>query len=389
MDLVEWEQQLRKEQQQLLLSGSKAAPQDAPHRDARRQRVSPRAIHPLQEEQPPSAVAAAGGGVPTSPRKVVQQECLPLPPAVWNSPRPARSLKMGTSPKGEAKSVSFKEFPCFSGHSQPLGVCTEETLVFVDADGVVNVGIRDKANSAPVMLCDTNLERARMASCSTSYLVSQLARKPLDHGEEGTFSKYIAKDGSEIVPEFAARLSELFVLAGPRATIVLSSSWRKPSNEKRLVAFEAAIASHLGEDFGFDAMTGPGSDLPKSRLELIGLAVREFTANRDFEKSGPLKVLVLEDFAASSTAALRPHADSVHSAEEYLKKSSSMPDRTAVKLIHSYSEMTTERGDRFQVGTGLTQKMCCEAKRFLLGGPCSWCCQRIAAGDVQDGVCAL
>lgn len=260
------------------------------------------------------------------------------------------------------------------GMSGPNGIPPgPETLVFVDADGVINVGIRDSAGQAPLLLCEANLARCREQKKCTSgpvHVVSSVACRVVGHGEEDSYAKYATQAGSnDITPEFAARLAEIIRAAGPRCMLVLSSSWRKPNHVKRVLALEAAISKFADKPTKFTAKTGPGGDEPHHRLHLIGEFVRQYTAGRDPKLHGDLRVLVLDDFAASHPRDWRErpgNVDSVGAVEDFWRKCSACPENTAVKLVHTYEEWVTEHGVRVQIGSGLTPGKASEACRFLL-----------------------
>jgi hypothetical protein len=152
--------------------------------------------------------------------------------------------------------------------------------------------------------------------------------------------------------------------------MVLSSSWRKSTNGKRVEALEAALSKYSGRNITFDAHTKLGSDHPEKRLELIGDFVCEYSENRK-GSDRPLQVLVLEDFSATSPRQWK--FQSIEGAEAYLRERSFQPEQTSVKLVHCYDEWTASFGESVQVGTGLTHAKVCESEYFLLDTfPCSF-----------------
>mmetsp|Transcript_7499 Transcript_7499/g.12043 ORF Transcript_7499/g.12043 Transcript_7499/m.12043 type:complete len:303 (-) Transcript_7499:68-976(-) len=245
-----------------------------------------------------------------------------------------------------------------------------ETLIFVDADGVVNVGIRDTPGQSPLLLCETNLNRCRQRAVCTgpSHIIKSAAEKDVGHGDDGTYSKFATVAGSSDICEvFAERLAGIIRVAGPRCRTILSSSWRKPSHHSRVVALEAAISKYGGKSFKFDDRTRLGGDEPEKRIQLIGDFIREHTKNRS-SSAGALRVVVLEDFAATHPRQWKFGINSKDSTEEYWRCSSSQPEKAFVKLVHCYEEWLTDQGMLVQIGSGLTCAKVCEAELFLTGG---------------------
>jgi len=252
-----------------------------------------------------------------------------------------------------------------------------DTLIFVDADGVINVGINDGHGQAPLLLCQDNLARCKPCTSppragsvkAISHIMYETACRQVGHGDEGTFSKFATPGADHMCSLFVQRLAEIRQHAGPRAKMVLSSSWRQSQHLKRVEALEAALSKCSGEKITFDAQTQPGSDHPSVRLQLIGDFVHEYSVNH--QHSGrPLRVLVLDDFAASQP----PMENFATTVEAHLRERSCQPERTSVKLVHCYEKWTTSLGLSVQAGTGLTRARMCEAEHFLLSKPaCSFC----------------
>jgi hypothetical protein len=246
-----------------------------------------------------------------------------------------------------------------------------ETLLFVDADGIVNVGIRDTPGQSPLLLCESNLNRVlQRASCTgASHIISSAASREVGHGENGTYSKFATVAGSSDICEvFAERLADIIRFAGPRCKTVLSSSWRKPAHHARVMALEAAVTKYGGKMFKFDERTKLGGDDAEKRIQLIGEFLRDYTAKRS-SSEGPLRVVVLEDFAATHPRQWK-FANGICSQdglEEHWRCCSSDSEQTFVKLVHCYEEWTTDQGALVQIGCGLTSAKVCEAERFLMG----------------------
>jgi hypothetical protein len=231
-----------------------------------------------------------------------------------------------------------------------------------------------------LLLCERNLAACKPcdspppagSAAATSHIMFSTAYRQVGHGDEGTYSKFATPTGShDICPLLAQRMAEILRHAGPHTKMVLTSSWRKPAHQKRVEALEAALSKYSGKNITFDARTKPGCDQPEKRLELIGDYVREYSENRQ-RSDRPLRVLVLEDFAATHPQQF--NSQSIEGVEAYLRERSFQPKQTSVKLVHCYEEWTTSFGQSVQVGTGLTRAKVCEAERFLLDkSPCSFC----------------
>lgn len=263
-----------------------------------------------------------------------------------------------------------------------------ETLIFVDCDGVFNVGIRDTPGQSPILLCDANLARCEKGAATSSpssncgsaaHIIACAAAHDIGHGDDGTYSKFATASGSsDICPLFAKRMADIIRHAGPNYVMVLSSSWRKACHQARVIALEAALSKFSGQSIKFGSRTRPGGDEPEKRLEIIGDFVREYSTNRN-NPAAPLRVLVLDDFAATHPRSwsFSERIWSKESVEECLRERSAQPNLTYVKLVHTYDEWTTDFGVQVQIGSGLTEAKVCEAECFLLGKPpCSICCSR-------------
>mmetsp|Transcript_68128 Transcript_68128/g.221847 ORF Transcript_68128/g.221847 Transcript_68128/m.221847 type:complete len:302 (-) Transcript_68128:190-1095(-) len=264
---------------------------------------------------------------------------------------------------------------------------TADTMIFVDVDGVLNVGARDDGG-APLMLNCDGIEDAtklwgkheKHPMRDTIERLVSISRRPLDHGEDATFSKLASVGSSEVSDVLIGRLAELIRAAGERRMVVLSSRWK--SHRKRVQRLEEVISLHLKAPFTFDAKTATDRLMtPEGRLESIGdflAGLCEWRGKKGLR--GKLRALVLEDFHInpmggwSCGGALIP---SVDAAERYLRQrlppaadaetcsSGSEPMMLEVKLVHTYTEWKTPGGLRVQVGTGLTMKYFCEAARAL------------------------
>ena len=132
-------------------------------------------------------------------------------------------------------------------------------LVFVDVDGVLNVACRTPKGSVPLNAgnVDLAMDMRRVGRVnSTAERIAAISEHSLDHGEEGTFSKYTTEESAQDVCEhFLVRLVQLIAAGGKTRRVVLSSTWRRPQHKKRRQVLEHRISTHLGEPFVFDDRT--------------------------------------------------------------------------------------------------------------------------------------
>ncbi|CAK0790491.1 unnamed protein product [Prorocentrum cordatum] len=249
-----------------------------------------------------------------------------------------------------------------------------DTVIFVDVDGVLNVGAKDRSGS-PILLNDSNIRLARSLwreSCwpenypererLTVETLMAVCQKRLD-GESETLANLATQNPSHISDVLVGRLAEIIGLAGPRAIIVLSSTWQAARHKKRLEELQRCLTKWLGREFRFDASTGSLDELPNGRLRAIGNCVAELTAQGGAAaaaaEAGRLRVLLLEDFFISplrGTWSLDGQPiDSPASVEEYIGSRVLPPAAARVRLIHTYSEWVTGDGSLLCCGVGLSR----------------------------------
>lgn len=249
-----------------------------------------------------------------------------------------------------------------------------ETLVFVDVDGVINVGIRDTETRSPLLLCEKNLAQSKQTPGKTSHIIRSVGRRQIGQGDEGTYARFATtSDSSDICPILAQRMAEIIVHAGPQVVMVLSSSWRKDSHQNRVLDLEAALSKYSGTSIKFEHRTKPGGDNPDKRVALIGDFIHDYTESRS-ASLGPLRVLVVDDFAATHPRDWQfPDAiTSERNLEDHWRGRSAQPDETFVKLLHTYDEWKTDKGVPVQIGSGLTCAKVSEARRWLSGKADTW-----------------
>lgn len=132
-----------------------------------------------------------------------------------------------------------------------------DTILFVDVDGVLNVGIYDPFD-APILLKSSELSVAREIvamdyrgfDSATAYKICALANAPADEDAKNgtTFEALASQD--QLSKVLVGRLSELIQDAGPKCHVVLSSSWRKRQHLKRREKLELDLSEALGRCAG-------------------------------------------------------------------------------------------------------------------------------------------
>jgi len=151
-----------------------------------------------------------------------------------------------------------------------------ETIIFVDVDGVLNVGVCVEGGNM-VGLSDESAQQAvqRVNSgerCNdvTQRLVAVYNQK-LPDGSGEMYASLACGSNQMTSPVLTRRLAQLIRLAGERRTVVLSSSWRHPKHAARVRELEQILSRHMGTSFTFDTCTPPGSEFKAGdRLGCLG-----------------------------------------------------------------------------------------------------------------------
>jgi hypothetical protein len=248
-----------------------------------------------------------------------------------------------------------------------------DTLIFLDVDGVLNVGVNDGPND-PVAFTSGNLQLAcqvaAAAETSDIHLVAErilaVAARKLEHGENGTYAKLIAKD-DELSDLLVSRFAKLVQAAGSSCHLVFSSTWRK--HTKRKQHLESCIGKHMGKPFTFDASTLLRDEpTPMDRLQIIGEYLVDFCKHRGSDAPLALRILVLEDFCSTALCGQECQGvciDSPEAAERYLAELIGNDFDVKVKCVHTYDSWTTEQGEPIAVGCGLTMEHFAVGLSFL------------------------
>mmetsp|Transcript_106705 Transcript_106705/g.306959 ORF Transcript_106705/g.306959 Transcript_106705/m.306959 type:complete len:190 (+) Transcript_106705:28-597(+) len=157
-----------------------------------------------------------------------------------------------------------------------------DTIIYVDINGVLNVGIRDDGAS-PLLLDSENLSMARRARDlrllspqARDYIdrVTSVADRRVGSGEGATYSDYACAGGKQVVDALLARLAQI-IRAADDPFVVLTSNWRKPKHKEKMRRLEDAISKHMGSPFVFDGATDVADDSNAAdRLLCIGEHLR-------------------------------------------------------------------------------------------------------------------
>mmetsp|Transcript_47791 Transcript_47791/g.134964 ORF Transcript_47791/g.134964 Transcript_47791/m.134964 type:complete len:280 (+) Transcript_47791:63-902(+) len=270
----------------------------------------------------------------------------------------------------------------FCGLAHPQDEGSIETILFVDVDGVLNVGIEDPGKKS-VSFNDVNVQKAlRMRGASQDVAVPDMVEKILSiyekevgHGEGSTYAEFTSSEIG-VCDKMVERFAQIIKTAGDNCIVVLTSSWRHPRHVKDLQQLELAVHGNLGKNFTFHHRTALVHDnSPEKRLHTIG----EFIATKGsqiFRSSRKWRVLVLEDFHVNAIDGWLCDGmpiDSAITAEKYLLNRMPSFIEVSVKLIHTFSTWTTPSGLTVRIGTGLTKEHYCKAMKFLGNHNCDYC----------------
>mmetsp|Transcript_74487 Transcript_74487/g.177374 ORF Transcript_74487/g.177374 Transcript_74487/m.177374 type:complete len:327 (+) Transcript_74487:104-1084(+) len=264
-----------------------------------------------------------------------------------------------------------------SGQIKPEG--KTDTLIFLDVDGVLNIGIRD-GTKPPLELSAASVTKAKtlwpqraktdpgVRSCIER--IVEANNHELGFGEDATYGKFLSSSTTRVSDVLVERLANIIRAAGgpnERRQVVLASTWRHPRHSGLAKQLEQAVSHHLGRQFTFDARTSLwADDHAEGRLRAIGNFVEEYSNNH-----GPLtrlRVVVLDDFCVTPLQGWwmdGVEVNSVAAAEAYLQARIKDCTYSQVKVVHTYEEWTCPNGMKMQVGAGLKMEHFAAAIRFL------------------------
>jgi len=242
------------------------------------------------------------------------------------------------------------------------------TLLFVDIDGVLNIGVGDTGN-APFSLNSDNIAiaGAKPAKSRCAQLLLGVACKQVDH--ENTTYGELCKGSPQLADIYVKRLADIIAAAKSQGQLmcVLSSTWRT-HNVKGVRVLEQKVSKLLGECWKFDEQTDTQEFKGRGgRLENIGNFLSDWseTSTVSFDI---VRALVLEDFHITRLDGWSCHERDMTCAEDVdaLLRTCLPPKMNAATcLIHTYDEWKTDSGLLLQVGSGLTMKHFDKAMAFL------------------------
>jgi len=260
------------------------------------------------------------------------------------------------------------------------------TWLFVDLDGVVNIGIRDDEGGM-LDFNPTNLRRAlkreeflccRSRDASARRILS-VSNFELGHGEHATCMKFLASPQLHASDVLIDRLAQLISAAGSSRRVILTSRKRLRHHAERVFQIEDAISHSLGRPFSFDDRTPPCQDVhADQRLSLIGAYIAKHC--NPSQQGTRVRVLVLDDFFATPLSGWRCDGVSMSSAEDverYLSECFADTSSASVRLLHTYDEWKTQDGLHVQIGSGLTMAHLCNGLHFLGQHQCDYCVSKL------------
>mmetsp|Transcript_34517 Transcript_34517/g.99386 ORF Transcript_34517/g.99386 Transcript_34517/m.99386 type:complete len:313 (+) Transcript_34517:37-975(+) len=239
-----------------------------------------------------------------------------------------------------------------------------DTLIFVDVDGVLNVGIRDGAR-APLVLNDANVAVAQGCKDGAFSIVRYDSVSKVSSAAH-MFSDLVCEGASQCSEVLVKRLADILASASGRSSVVLSSNWRKAKFNSAVEELQEDISRHLGEAFIFDDRTEVVSEIrARDRLRSIGAFVKRHYSQPG--RSAPLRVLIIDDFFATGLSGWACDGVCMHGEEDfqtYLQQCAPFAD-LRVKLVHCYQEWRTAEGVPVQAGVGLSDDDVQVARAFL------------------------
>lgn len=269
-----------------------------------------------------------------------------------------------------------------------------QTVIFVDVDGVLNVGARD--GGGPLLINKVNIGRAQsvMRARARSEDGACLQRDPEDclvdkesqcaqkilavseypegRRDKGTLSMLAAGEFgfSDIL---VSRLAALIASTTPEPKVVLASSWRQTRFRSRAETLRRAIQQKLGHEFRWSGMTAEKEECTAGdRLRCIG----EYLEEMELPSMVETRLLVLDDFFITPFDGWNidgVRIECPEDAEDYLLRHCQSLGTVAVKVVHPYEEFIAGRDSRgrdihVKAAVGLTEKHFNAAADFLLRG---------------------
>lgn len=244
------------------------------------------------------------------------------------------------------------------------------TVVFVDVDGVLNVGIKDPPLN-PLLLSTSNVSRAVRSEGGLSAKVVEVCKRLQQGQAPGGRAAYseLASDARTSLSEvLIGRLAKVLRGAGEGRLVVLTSSWREPRHRHMVERLEERISHALGQPFRFDDASDVCKDnSPARRLACIG----DYISNNCSRWHRSARLLVLDDFHINPVGDFYVEdiaVQGVADAEAYLKSRATPTSDVSVLLVHPFDQWTMAEGLLVQIGSGLSPQDVERAVEFLAEG---------------------
>lgn len=271
-----------------------------------------------------------------------------------------------------------------------------DTIIFVDVDGVLNVGAADPGQ-CPILFNEANNQAAirviesGMAASSCNPMKRLLALRERElapcNGENTTYEHLVAGTHDALSPVLLDNFVELVKNAGNNCSFVLSSTWRKPNYVARVQLLEEMVSQRLGRLFKFDERT-PICDerTAADRLQVMGAYLENIRRTRP-KRAPRMRVIVLEDFCSTALNGWKVDGLSMWSREDvegYLWNRAAGPGLASVLLVHTYENWRTPSDLYVEIGMGFQRQHVEEAIRFLKGEVSG--CDENTKLDKMDGL---
>jgi hypothetical protein len=262
----------------------------------------------------------------------------------------------------------------------PSSASEIDTLILIDVDGVLNVGLKDPDSQAPLIFDMKNVKRAFQRRVEPpedmrdiiERLIS-VAERPLQevNGERATYLDLVSGPTIDLSRTLLQNLAMIISAAGDRCGFVLSSMWRKPGKEAQVRALEMHLSGCLGRHFCFNGRTPLRAEHGAlDRLESLGDYLSALQAKRG-KDSPRLRVLVLDDFSITPLDGWICQdftIGSTNDMEAYLSYRAG--GDVDVRVVHTYEQWPKEDSDvPVEVGMGLQRQHVNDAEVFFSGHP--------------------
>jgi len=250
-----------------------------------------------------------------------------------------------------------------------------ETLIFLDVDGVLNVGIPDpggavSCNKANMLAARRYLKKGVKNDLPERFLGVMRMQTTSDNAGP-TFGDFLARSDIDICDVFVHRLVKILRAVGRKRRVILSSSWRMTKSSRRREKLEYIIGGYLRERFRFDDTTALEYEAGgHDRLRLIGDYIKTYCSRMQNKTTAHVLVLddfyylPIQDFICGDT-----QINSLRAAEAYLEGCAPSTITASVRIIHTYKSVSLPSGMNVRIGTGMIQQHLADALEFVGTSP--------------------